>query len=214
LLQLLVLGWVANNGRQYSILTTFATHGNAVAACSAEVPAATLVSIDDELENDFVFSYTSFHSGSDVLWTDFTISAGGTVSRASDAGALAVSDFGGDTSGGVTPYEAGAPSLFSSGGSCVLFVVREGGVNLGKWRDVSCAGTRRVMCERADFTTTTTTTTVSFALCYFPRFASNRLLRSSSTCVPAPLLLLLPIDSHYDHNGEAALAFPFFFPLL
>jgi len=155
--------WVVHNGRQYKLLASLTTYATAASACGAEDPAATLVSIGDQTENDFVLQYTSLHSGSDVLWTDFTIATTGTVSRTSDSYTLEVSDFGYDTSGSVAPYESGAPSAFGAAGSCVLFVVRNGGADSGLWRDTDCGVSRRPMCERADYTTTvTTTTTVCF----------------------------------------------------
>ena len=174
-------GYTVYNGRQYMIFSDFQTSSGAQAVCAGESPSASLLEIDSQDEYDFVFTWTRFTSPASVLWMGYSYD-GSDMTRFSDGSTLAPSDFGGDFSGGVAPWDASEPN---SAPSCVAFVVNEDGQNKGKYRDISCTASRYYVCERADFTTTTSTTTTSTTT----TTTSTSTTTTTTTTVGSPLCI-------------------------
>lgn len=148
-------------------MNTLATADDAQALCEQESPRASLMEPDSAEEFTFLEAFLDDLSPWDVVWTGLSIDATGVVTRR-DGVNLDPTDFAGNSTGGVFPYDTAEPD--GSGRSCALHVVRLNGVEVGRLRDVGCLLLRRFVCERDNAPPTTTQEPTTAAITAAPLF--------------------------------------------
>lgn len=136
----MVTGWISFLNSEYRLIGTDDKVDWPSASTACQDVGASLVGINTHAEQDFLAVWLSETAFVRQVWT------GGRVPSDDLHNVTWVDGSRADLL--IPPWRSGQPNFDGFGGNCVLFIISDGDMQVGKWQLRRCEAARAFVCER------------------------------------------------------------------